>query len=243
MLEFKKGQLVGNNQVLKVVEPLIIAGDRHRRYYKTKCTICQTEQTSRYDVYRPSKGCPHNCHNNLSFVGKKFPTYEVLEHIGPSISGVEFKCRCMCGKEFKKIAKLIRRTEKTGNGHGCGCKQSIYITKTRVADTLQKRLFTSYRRAAGQRNLSFSLSYAQFCKFLTQPCHYCGALASNTCKREWCNDLTSLQYNGIDRKNNKKGYSKTNCVTACKDCNRAKRNQTYPYFLSWIERLKAHKII
>jgi hypothetical protein len=241
-LKFKKGQLVGRNQVLKVVEPFIVMGNRNRLHYRTKCTICQVEQVSRYDVYHPNKGCPHRCHINYSFVGKKFSTYEVLKYVGPSISGVQFECLCICGKRFNKIAKLIRRTEKTGYGHGCGCKQSSYIIKTRVKDTLQKTLFGGYYREANKRNLSFSLGYTQFCKLITQPCHYCGISYSNTYKREWCNDLSSLQYNGIDRKDNDKGYSKSNCVSACKDCNRAKRNYTYQHFLSWIERLKSHNI-
>jgi hypothetical protein len=134
MLTFQEGQLIGRNNVLKVTKPIIVLGDRNRRHYETTCTVCNLKRISRYDVYRPDKSCPHNCHSNFDLIGKKFATYEVLKHKGPSISGVEFKCRCICGKEFNKIAKLIRRTMLTGKGHGCGCKQSRYITTTRVKE-------------------------------------------------------------------------------------------------------------
>lgn len=239
MTTFKKGDLIGYNNVLQVVTPEIIKGDRHRRYYKTKCTICQAEQVSRYDVYKPEKGCPHNCHVNHSFVGKKFPTYEVLEHSGPSISGVQFKCRCICGKEFKKIAKLIRRTEKTGRGHGCGCKLSNGLPSTIKQGTLNRSLFHSYQRGATSRNLKFSLTQKQFDSLIQQPCHYCGVTQSNSFGN-WTT-YGALKCNGIDRKNNRKGYFPKNCVPCCKLCNRAKSSMSYDDFITWINHIKTTK--
>ena len=44
-------------------------------------------------------------------------------------------------------------------------------------------------------------------------------------------------YNGIDRKNNGKGYTEDNIVSCCKQCNFAKRNMSYKEFKFWINKL------
>ena len=46
----------------------------------------------------------------------------------------------------------------------------------------------------------------EFEEIISQPCAYCGEIGEN----------------GIDRVNNKKGYTKDNCVSCCKVCNMMK---------------------
>lgn len=46
-----------------------------------------------------------------------------------------------------------------------------------------------------------------------------------------------IVYNGIDRKNNFKGYTKSNCVTCCAICNRAKYNLSEEDYKKWITNL------
>lgn len=65
-------------------------------------------------------------------------------------------------------------------------------------------------------------------------CSYCGTQpkALKVRGREY-----PLVINGIDRKDNKQGYTKENCVTCCCFCNFAKYTRTEDEFKEWIERL------
>ena len=44
-------------------------------------------------------------------------------------------------------------------------------------------------------------------------------------------------YNGIDRKDNYKGYVIDNCLPCCTICNKSKRDLDYLIFTKWIERV------
>lgn len=65
----------------------------------------------------------------------------------------------------------------------------------------------------------------------------CGSEYSNIYIRKKYN---TFKYNGIDRVDNSKGYTITNCVTCCKTCNSAKSNMTTSNFLEWINKLVTH---
>ena len=46
--------------------------------------------------------------------------------------------------------------------------------------------------------------------------------------------------NGIDRIDSCIGYTKSNCVSCCEICNKAKRNLTIKEFTDWIKKLTNH---
>lgn len=56
-------------------------------------------------------------------------------------------------------------------------------------------------------------------------------------RKKWSleNQKYIFYYQGIDRKDNLKGYSKENCVSCCKRCNRAKDVHNQASFLEWIK--------
>ena len=47
-----------------------------------------------------------------------------------------------------------------------------------------------------------------------------------------------FNYNGIDRVDNKIGYTLKNCVTCCKYCNNAKKDNDVDEFKEWLEYVK-----
>lgn len=73
-----------------------------------------------------------------------------------------------------------------------------------------------YMAGAGRRNLSFELTFDDFMLIWDKPCHYCG---------------TAIHGIGIDRKNNKIGYTLNNVVSCCTKCNFMKRNISYNAFI------------
>lgn len=62
-------------------------------------------------------------------------------------------------------------------------------------------------------------------ELIKKDCSYCGAPS-----------LWPRGRNGIDRINSEIGYLKSNCVSCCKICNRAKSNQTAEQFIAWGKR-------
>lgn len=44
-------------------------------------------------------------------------------------------------------------------------------------------------------------------------------------------------YNGLDRRNNNKGYTHDNIVPCCKPCNYAKRDMNIEEFRNWVRRV------
>ena len=73
-------------------------------------------------------------------------------------------------------------------------------------------------------------------------CNYCKCppsqiqYPSKKHSKEW-REKGKLIYNGIDRINNKVGYVLKNCVSCCKNCNRAKSDLSIENFNNWIKNL------
>lgn len=88
--------------------------------------------------------------------------------------------------------------------------------------------FDQYKARAKRNKTKFSLSFQQFDWFVKKKCHYCGTKPD---KRP----------HGIDRIDNKRGYTPTNCATSCWTCNRAKSDMNYKDFMKYLSRFKTKK--
>lgn len=85
------------------------------------------------------------------------------------------------------------------------------------------RKYNSYVHGAKKRGHAFNLTKEYTIALFLQPCYYCG--------------VSAQPLNGIDRVDNTKGYSETNCVPCCKVCNRAKFNMNIDQFESWLKQI------
>jgi hypothetical protein len=81
-----------------------------------------------------------------------------------------------------------------------------------------------------------TLTRVQFKKLTTSPCHYCGSAPSN----EHCAGYGSYLYNGLDRVDNKEGYTPKNVVPCCLRCNKAKGASSAEDFIKWLRALCVH---
>lgn len=79
--------------------------------------------------------------------------------------------------------------------------------------------YNSYLNSAEKRSLEFQLTYEEFGNIINQDCYICGKK----------ND--TVHKNGIDRINNKIGYSPCNCKACCRECNFMKSTLTYDNFI------------
>jgi hypothetical protein len=163
----------------------------------------------------------------VSFVRKdKYDTYWLM--------------RCECGKE--KI--VLYKNYKQGRSLSCGCYNKEVVTDRKstqqkpFGESALNHLFLVYKKGAKERNLSFELTKEEFKKLTSDICHFCGVeprqLTGRTKYTQINGDYT---YNGIDRLDNKEGYTIGNCVTCCKRCNYAKHSSTQEEFETWIKRL------
>jgi hypothetical protein len=169
-----------------------------------------------------------------NLIGKKFGKLLVLKRffkrklIKNKPKVIYWKCRCDCGKiRVVGRGQLTRKDTPTTN---CGC--SIYLPPGEAA---KHCVYAFYKIGAKRRNYSFKLSLEDFHKITQKNCFYCGSKP----KQE---KQTSIRggkylYNGIDRINNKKGYTKSNSVPCCSVCNKAKSTLSLNEFKKHIKHI------
>lgn len=80
--------------------------------------------------------------------------------------------------------------------------------------------------------MPFTLTKVQFAKLISRDCFYCGQHP-----RQKVSAHSLLTYNGLDRVDNQKGYTSTNCVPCCAQCNLAKHKHSLSDFKNWIQKV------
>lgn len=155
----------------------------------------------------------------------KFDDIEFLEsNLGANRSNtVYWKLKCnKCGCQTVKLRDsfLINRSV------NCKCHKAD-------SGLTQNRLFNKYINSAKRKKTPFNLSKKEFFMLTKQNCFYCDS-PPNTILKKNLYAKGQYIYNGIDRKDNFKGYSKKNCVPCCGACNRAKNIMGSDEFLELV---------
>lgn len=183
--------------------------------------------------------------------GDIFGDLKVVEYQGVVNKSVRYLCVCLCGK-----TRIVRATElRTGKITHCGCKNFVYKTHSNAVYSEEMASYrskaTQYRASAKTRKIDFQISIDEAVEMLKKNCGYCG-VEPNTIHNVRLNRATkdkstsyaynnsekhSIKYNGIDRINNKLGYTIENTITCCSQCNIAKAQFTQKEFKDWIKRV------
>ena len=166
-------------------------------------------------------------------VGEKFNKLTALKYVNHRETKkgkvAQWLFKCDCGKECIKDEINVRRN------HTKSCSRSCkpYLGK---GIALENALYEKYKRTALDRNLEFNITKEELISLSKQNCYYCNI---SPLQKYYKKDKTEvLLYNGIDRIDNLKGYTKNNCNTCCIRCNTAKNNMSVKDFKDWF-----HKII
>lgn len=138
-------------------------------------------------------------------------------------------CECSCGA----VKSVYSHSLLSGKSVSCGCYKSRQKLPPGVS-AMRNRL-ASYRSRAKKLNLIFDLSESQFEVLTKSSCFYCDSSPSNTAKGY--KDRGSYNYSGIDRVDNDLGYTLSNVVAACKNCNKAKLDLSQPQFFSLVRKI------
>lgn len=176
----------------------------------------------KYDIPRRSR--------RIDLTGQRFGRLIAIKRVGfDKWKQALWLCKCDCGTE-KIIKASSLRSDVTKS---CGC---INREKQRLGFGIgnMRTLFAHYKKSARKRGYIFELTEKQFAEITKKDCHYCGAKPNQVTKRYGA--FGDYIYNGIDRKDNEKGYTIDNVVPCCKMCNMAKNNHKLQEFKDWIEK-------
>jgi hypothetical protein len=140
-----------------------------------------------------------------------------------------WNARCDCGKAF-----VTRGSELVyGRVKSCGCWRAESRKKEKGSSARHNFLLT-YQLSAQKRKYEWGLTDEEFFLVTQQVCHYCGLPPS--LRKDTKRYNGGLMCNGIDRKDNSKGYFPDNIVPACKVCNYAKCTMTYEEYTEFLTR-------
>lgn len=178
----------------------------------------------------------------LRITGQRFGRLTAIAETSERRSGmVIWQCQCDCGSTvYVRGHDLVR-----GNTRSCGCMRADtirevmpFITRHRLPPGVVafRALYRQYRIQAEARGKSFHLTSDEFSVLVQGSCYYCG-IEPFQVRRRRKNELT---YNGIDRKDNKQGYSIDNCVSCCPQCNYGKKTVDHDQFIAWVRQVAKH---
>lgn len=116
----------------------------------------------------------------------------------------------------------------------CGCSKiknsDVDNKKQDIANPAFNKLYQSYKKKAEDRKLQFSLDKEAFFKLTQDSCYYCNSIPYQIFKSR----KRELKFNGVDRLNNKVGYTDSNSVSCCGKCNMMKWKLTEKDFLNQV---------
>lgn len=110
-------------------------------------------------------------------------------------------CR-LPGGELRIISERDLRRRKGGGTVG-------------ILQAKANQILAGYRFRCKKKNIFWELTPEQFFKLAQENCEYCGCEPSNR-------GHLPFIYNGVDRKDNAKGYTLSNSVACCARCNAIK---------------------
>lgn len=168
-------------------------------------------------------------------VGKKVNRLKVIKFLETRGNGKKkrryWECLCDCGNTVVASTASIN----FGLVKSCGCLRVEVLRKNNtlpIGEASFNQLYKSYRKKAKEKNLDFLLTKDDFKTITMMNCFYCGRNPSNISKSR--SETGDYVYNGIDRIDNRLGYTIDNTVPCCKRCNISKNNMEIGEFKEMI---------
>lgn len=164
------------------------------------------------------------------FIGFKSGKLTVIAFYGYQRKGTKQRrrpfwlCQCECGN-----SKVVDNSNLlSGNIQSCGCLHKERIKelhkKTVKPDAPFYSLLKEYQRGAKDRGFSWELTEEQFRNITSSNCYYCNEEPSKIRDSNGGIKYKGIpyKYNGIDRVDNRLGYTIQNTVPCCWMCNMLK---------------------
>lgn len=175
----------------------------------------------------------------IDWTGRKFNRWTVLRfshwRVISNKPRAYWYCRCICSTE--RAVKGLTLSNSTSIS--CGCYGNELSTKRArpKGEAFLTHLLAQYRSGAAKRDYVFELTKSQFKALIIQACVYCGSPPILKTQPR----LNGGMYcNGLDRKDNRIGYTLSNVVPCCETCNRGKGKQSMDMWMSYLKRVMKH---
>lgn len=168
-------------------------------------------------------------------VGDRFESVVVIERIGTKIYGNRkdspnkvWKLLCDCGTYTEATSNQL----KSGNKKSCGCRTVEAIRKAKCTPQSSKlsSAYHSTKKRAIARGYTWELDKEYVLHLFSLDCEYCDDPPA-----EYSNGAIR---NGIDRVDNKLGYTKENVVSCCMVCNNMKHTMSYDAWMQHLEKIR-----
>jgi len=160
----------------------------------------------------------------------KFGNLTVISN--PTMDGHDITCMCVCGH----ITRMKEHALKSNTDKSCShCKENMKDPRFYGIDDLYRR----YLKSAHKKGLVFSLDRDLFFEETQKECAMCGTAPTRECVGR---KKSTILYNGLDRKDNHRGYIEDNIQTLCWPCNKMKGDQEESEFLALVETIYNNRI-
>ncbi len=171
-----------------------------------------------------------------SLLGKQFGRLIVVQEVRQKggkrgDSPIKCICKCSCGKTTIVIKGNLPKTS------SCGCLR-IEKMRKEYGESISNSILYDYKNTARKRCLVWRLSKEKALDLFKLDCYYCGKKPYTTRTMPSSRLYGSFTYNGIDRKDNDKGYTIENSVTCCQICNYMKWSLSYKNFINHVHKIK-----
>ena len=192
--------------------------------WECRCECGEVTETRSYCLVRgDTLSC--GCMRGNQLIGKRFGRLRVTD-FSHSRGGSTFrkekywKCLCDCGS----LTTVSSNKLKTGHTKSCGClRRSVNVSDS---ESSFYRVYSGYRSNAKKLGRAFRLTENQFKTLTSQKCYYCGSPPATV--RHGRKGSPDYIYNGLDRLDNKGGYTVANSVPCCRRDNRLKSDMFTP---------------
>jgi len=171
----------------------------------------------------------------VNYIGNKFGSLIIIKQYngfspcGSKIIKVDYTCNCGHMGINKRIGSVKRQSM-------CiYCKKKNEFKVKEIGRSAFNNLYNDYRTGAKSKNREFKLTPNEFELLTKNNCYYCGEIPSNI--KHARNRTEIYIYNGIDRKDNNKGYISENVVSCCKRCNFMKLKLSDLDFINHIKKI------
>lgn len=116
-----------------------------------------------------------------------------------------------------------------------GCKKCYNKSMRKVEDKSPavNKAYQSLKANAKSRNITVEISKEEFYRIASKNCYWCDEPPS--IKNPPKNWQRQVSLSGIDRVDNKTGYTLNNSVACCYNCNRAKSDLPLDVWLYWLQ--------
>jgi hypothetical protein len=174
--------------------------------------------------------------NLVDLTGQKFGRLTALYRLENNRWGATvWLCLCDCGVEKPVSSNALRR----GLTRSCWCLRREASRGRKIlppGEAAKNHVLLRYKLNATRRGLGWNLTDEEFFVLTSKNCRYCGCAPAAVKALK----SGSYVYNGLDRADSNLGYSCSNVVPCCSQCNYAKRHLSQQEFAAWVLKISAH---